>query len=269
MTGRALERPSFDDRNVAVCNGRSSVRSSHLERDMRWRVLLLLLLGCGRKLTYLDDVDTTRLKTSFRCAPSLTGDRADACRILDDFASAGPFTSAPMKGMETWFGRKVCTDAIDAPDRIDFGQIHLKPGVGQALWPDDVKTEPSRDLPYGAQFIGTGVGQIKPTSLRLEYQKTLAAAEKGTTPDFSNLEKFDRDRMIDFWNSVKKPPGTTLYVRLVQSKGASVLGDPYTSDAKERPSANYFLRGKGDRMLVIYPSTSAPCVAELWKIYTE
>jgi hypothetical protein len=237
----------------------------------RWLTLACALFasGCGRKLTYADDVDTAALDTAYKCSGSPSGDRAHACRIIADFASAGPFDVPPQKPLETWFGRKVCADKVDLPDQLDFGQIHLAPGVGKADWPDDVKTEPARDLTYGAQFIGTSVGSIAPASQRAEYQKAIAAAEKGNTPNFDNLADFDKDRMNRFWESVKRPPVKSDFQRLVKSNGKSVLGVPYTSDAKQKPSAAYFLRGKDDRMLVVYPSPQAPCVAELWKIHTE
>lgn len=236
-------------------------------------VLLLpvgvLLAGCGRKLTYADDLDVAALKSTFACASSPSGDRAQACRILDDFASAGPFTDAPAKSLETWFGRKVCTDTLDAPDAMVFGQVHLSPGKGAPSWPADVKTDPSRDLPFGAQFIGTSISRISPPSLKPEYEKTIQAAEKGTQPSFANLDDFDRRTLERFWHDVQRPPGTTGFQALVRSRGTSVLGAPYTSEATTKPSASYFLRGKGDRMLVVYPSPSSPCVAELWKIHSE
>jgi len=230
-------------------------------------LLALFEVACGRHLTYADDVDVKALEATFKCGGSMSGDRAHACRILADFASAGPFESAPTKSLETWFGRKVCADAIDAPNRMDFGQVHLKPGIGTATWPDDVKTDPSKDLPFGAQFIATSVGTLTPPTLKAEYEKTVVAAEKGTTPSFDDLDPHDRDLLKLFWESVQRPPGTTLWVRLVRSNGSSLLGGAFSSDVTTKPSANYFVRGKANRMLVVYPHM--PCVAELWKIHTE
>ena len=97
----------------------------------RWAcVALLALAACESRKLRDDDLDVAAAKATFKCGPSLTGDRAQACRMLDDFASAGPFTDAPAKSLETWFGRKVCADVIDSPDAMVFGQVHLKPGVG-------------------------------------------------------------------------------------------------------------------------------------------
>ena len=75
--------------------------------------------------------------------------------------------------------------------------------------------------------------------------------------------------MESFWNSVQRPPGTTLWIALVKSKGASIIGGAYSTDVKLGWSGNYFVRQKDKRMLVVYPSETTPCVAELWKIHTE
>lgn len=236
----------------------------------RWLVVAVAALAaCNQRKVRSEDIDVAAVKAMFKCAPSLSGDRAQACRMLDDFASAGPFTDAPTKSLETWFGRKVCTDMIDAPDAMVFGQVHLKPGVGTPSWPSDVKYDPSRNVAFGAQFIGTSVGRITPPSQKAEYEKAVDAAEKGTTPSFANLDDFDRNRMEGFWNSVQRPPGTTLWSALLKSDGASIVGSPFTSESKLPFSGTYFVRQKDKRMLVVYPAETTPCVAELWKIHTE
>jgi hypothetical protein len=239
------------------------------------------LPACGRKLTYADDVDTNALKASFKCGGSTTGDRARACRIIDDFASAGSFESAPAKGHEAWVGQLLCTDGLDLPDSMNFAGVYLMPGPGEKTWPDDVKTDPARDLPYGAHFGNQYVSKITPESQKSEYAKTIEAAEKGSSPDFTNLEAFDRERMDRFWAGLKKPSdmANRKYHRLVRSNRTSVLGNPFTSETKMRPSATYFVRAKPPRMIVVYPGSKEPgsapkpnvpdCVAELWKISGE
>jgi hypothetical protein len=241
--------------------------------------ILTLSSACSRKLSYADDVDTNALKAAFQCSGPTSGERARACRIIDDFASAGPFESAPAKGHEAWAGQMVCADAVDVPDGIAFAGVYLKPGVGEKLWPDDVKTDPSRDLPFGGHFGNSYVSKITPVSLKSEYLKANEAAEKGTSPDFSKLSDFERATMDRFWENLKKPPdmANRKYQRLVRSNGKSVLGNPFTSDTKMRPSATYFVRSKPPRMLVVYPASKEPgaaakstdCVAELSKIFVE
>ena len=236
----------------------------------RWSLIALTaLVACNTRKLRDDDLDVAAVQATFKCNASPAGDRAQACRMLGDFATAGPFTDAPTKSLETWFGRKVCMDMMDDPSAMVFGQIHLKPGVGVPSWPSDVKFDPARNVAFGAQFIGTSVGAITPPSQRAEYEKAVAAAEKGTTPSFANLDDFDRNRMENFWNSVQRPPGTTLWQGLVKTNGASIAGAPSTTDSKLAWSATYFVRQKDKRMLVVYPSATAPCVAELWKIHTE
>jgi len=243
--------------------------------------IAVVLPSCGRKLVYADDIDTKALEASFKCADSPTGDRARACRIIADFAAAGSFESAPAKGHEAWAGRMYCADSIDVPDSMAFAGVYLKPGLGEKQWPDDVKVDPTRDLPYGAHFGNQYVSKITPPSQKAEYEKAVEAAEKGAAPDFSNLTAFDRERMDRFWADLKKPSdmASRKYYRLVRSNGKSILGSPFTSDAKMKPSATHFVRADGARMLVVYPGSKEPgsppkpnvtdCVAELWKIFVE
>jgi len=237
---------------------------------MNARVVLLVwaIAACdSRRLSYADNVDLDAMRASFGCASSPAGDRAQACRMIEDFASASAFTDAPKKSLETWFGRKVCLDALDRKDIILFGQVHLKPGVGTATWPDDVSTDSSRDVAYAAEFVNASVGAIAPTSLYAEYDKAIDAASKGATPDFSNLGPFEASRMTSFWESVKRPPSASkTWARLVRSDGKSVLGGP---SASKDGVATYFIRAQGNRMLLVYASKAIPCVAELWKIHAE
>lgn len=237
-------------------------------------VLTLAGSACSkRELRYDDDLDLAGLRTSFACASKPSGDRAHACRILDDFSAAGAFQAWPSKGLETWFGRKVCTDSVDIPDRMDFGRVHLKPGLGKALFPDDIKTDPSRDVPVGAEFIAATASNFKADERR-GYLEAIEAAKDGVTPKFESLAAFERSSLVRFWETTKTPPGTPKYYRLVRSKGASVLGGALsTGEASKNPSATYFMRGRDNRMLVIYPSLGmkppVSCVAELWKMYSE
>jgi hypothetical protein len=231
-------------------------------------------IGCDkREVRYDDDLDLGAIKAAFKCGPALTGDRAHACRMLDEFASAAPFAAWPAKGLESWFGRKVCTDAIDAPDRMDFGQVHLKPGLGKAIFPSDAKVDATRDVPHGAPVSGTSASKVS-ADTRRGYLERIAAAEKGAPPSFTGIPDFERTSLELMWKNAKVPGGTSDHFRLVRSKGTSVLGGPLTtgSDSVKTPSATYFVRGKDKRMLVVYPSWTSPavpCVAELWKIHVE
>lgn len=242
--------------------------------SLRAAVLVTLLTPCcgGRALRYDDDLDLDALKTSFKCEGGPhAGDRGHACRILDDFKDGDTFDEWPKKGLESWFGRKVCTDSIDASDHVDFGRVHLNVGVGKASFPDDVKVDPSRDVPYGAQFIAESASGKSPELIRGD-REAVDAAMAGTTPHFAGFSDMDRASLEAFWEEQKTPPGTPDFFRLVRSRSKSILGGPLTDDAgKKLPSATYYLRVKGKRMLVVYPAwgtTTVPCVAELNKIYT-
>lgn len=235
-------------------------------------VALAQLAGCTKRRLRDEDVDLGAARAAFACDAKPTGDRADACRILDDFASAGAFQAWPTKGLETWFGRKVCSDAIDKPDFIDFGRVHLKPGEGLRSLPSDVQFDAARVVPTGAQFIASSAGQFPP-ALRPGYVGAIESAKAGTTPTFEGFSDFDRKNFVDFWETSKKPPGTPDFYWLVRTKGPSVVGAPYTTDTDPKsPSAAYFVRGKDRRMLVVYPwadlkKPGPTCVAELWRIY--
>jgi hypothetical protein len=236
-------------------------------------LLLVALTGCDqRALRYDDDVDVAGLEAKFGCGDtSISGDRAHACRMLRDFASAQTFSAWPGKGLETWYGRKICIDSIDAKDRMDLTQVHLHPGVGKPVFPQDVKTDPARDVPHGAQFIATSIGSSTPEMLR-GYQRTIEAAEQGGEPKLDDLTPFDRDYVRSSWERSKRPPGTKDFYRLVTSKGTSILGGPLTTDAKDTPAATYYVRGKDKRMLVFYASWGdkpTPCIGEAWRIHIE
>lgn len=228
---------------------------------------IVFLPSCARRVRYEDDLDVGGLQKTFQCGPDVKGDRAHACRILADYASAGRFEAAPTKKLESWFGRKVCLDTIDSSTRFDFGQVHLQPGLGVALFPKDVKVDPSRDVPYGAQFIATYT-TTKVPGMRPGHEAMFAAAAKGAVPTFEGSP--DPASHQRLWESVKRPPGTAEFYRLVQSTGPSILGgQSITGETAVRPSATYFVRGKDARMLVVYPGAGTPCVAELWRVHTE
>ena len=229
-------------------------------------------VGCGGKsLRYDDALDIDALKETFRCGGGPhSGDRGHACRILEEWKDADTFDEWPKKGLETWFGRKVCSDSMDSNERIDFGRVHLIPGVGKPAFADGVKVDPSRDVPYGAQFIVAPLTAKSPELMR-GYREAVDAAMSSTTPHFAGFSDLDRASLEGFWDEQKKPPGTTDFYRLVRSKGKSILGDPLTDDVGSKlPAATYYLRVKQKRMLVIYPAWGTapfPCVAELDKTY--
>jgi hypothetical protein len=233
-----------------------------------------LCVGCDKRvLRYDDDLDLPAIGASFKCGDKPTsGDRAQACRILTDFESASPFLEWPSKGVDTWFGRKVCSDSIDNAERVDFGLVYLKPGLGKTTFPDDVKVDTARDLPTGAQFIASSAGKMSP-EMRRGYITAIDAAEKGVTPVFAGVSDLDRGSLESFWERTKKGNGTADFFRLVQSKGPSVLGGALTKEGTAKtPSATYFIRAVGLRMIVVYPSWAeypTPCVAELWKIHSS
>lgn len=233
--------------------------------------------GCeGRKLRY-DDLDLAPARAAFQCAPGLAGDRGHACRMLDEYAAAERFATWPAKGLETWYGRKVCSDAIDSPDRIDVAQVHLSPGPGKAIFPADVKTDPSKDVPYGAQFIATSASSKLPGVIQ-GYRLLVQAAESGTEPQLAALSPEDRELVVRSWESSKRPPGTVDFWRLDGTDGKSIRGAAFSNDVEKGPSASYFLRGasgknggkNGGKMLLVWTSNDPKvpwCVGEAWRIF--
>ena len=235
--------------------------------------LASVVVGCSkRELRYDDDVDVAGLQAAFECAKSPTkGERADACRIIGEFANGVPFEAFPAKGLETWRGRKVCTDSIDATDRIEVPAVYLHPGIGKQLFPDDVQTDPARDIAHGAMFI-PGIASFKNPATRVGYEDMIAAAREGRAPVFTSAPPEDREFLQLAWEGAQKPPSSDpnpTYYRLVRSKGKSILGNPRTTADGHGASAQHFVRANGARMLVAQPGgQGAPaCVAELWKTY--
>jgi hypothetical protein len=224
-----------------------------------------------RELRYDDDVDIAGLQAAFDCGKSPTGDRAEACRIISDFASGAPFEAFPAKGLETWRGRKVCTDSLDATDRFELPAVYLHPGIGKPLYPDDVKTDPARDVAHGAIFI-PGIASFKNPAMKIGYLEFIDAAREGRAPTFAAAPPEERSFLQLGWDGGQKPPnaGSDFY-RLVRSKGKSILEAPMTNDDGKGASAQYFMRANGPRMVVVQPGGrgAPPCVMELWKTYVE
>jgi hypothetical protein len=229
--------------------------------------------GCSKRaLRYDDDVDLAGMRAAFDCGKGPTaGDRAEACRIVGDFANGVPFEAFPAKGLETWRGRKVCSDAIDKPDAMDLGMVYLHPGIGKAIFPDDVKTEPARDVAHGGLFI-PGSASFKNPVMRLGYEEMIAAAREGRAPAFTMVPPEERSFLQLVWdNGQKTPNATSEYYRLVRSKGKSILHNPMTTEDGHGASAMHFVRANGPRMIVVQPGGhgAPPCVSELWKTYVE
>lgn len=233
-------------------------------------LLALSLLACGseRKFRY-EDYDMADARAAFQCAPGLAGDRKEACRMLDEFAAADAFAAWPAKGVETWLGRKVCSDRIDEANALDMAQVHLSPGIGQGSGGTGVKTDASRDVPYGAEFIATSASASSPDAMK-GYRLVIDAAAAGTEPKLDTIPEVDRTPVQLFWNTAKKPTGISSW-RLVKTDGKSVSGNTHTTDIPKGPSASYFMRGKANKMLIVYASNDPKvptCVGEAWRIAT-
>jgi hypothetical protein len=131
------------------------------------------------------------MRAAFACQSSPTGDRGHACRILDDFATAETFSLWPQKGLESWFGRKVCGHTAESPILILFGRVHLRPGEGKPTLDAGAKADPTRTIAFGAQVIESSA-KLGSESLRAGYLAMIEAAAAETAPRWV-LGKIEQD----------------------------------------------------------------------------
>lgn len=243
---------------------------------MRGNLLLLSLVcvvACSKAaLKYADDVDVPELEAQFECGKApLSGDRVEACRVLEDFAAAGSVTQWPSGGVESWYGRMYCKLSLDDKTKLENASIHLAPGRGTFIGSPDVRIDESKVVPNGAVVMHGG-SYVLDANRHEASVRLFAAASSGKPPDFTGVPDFDRIATQSWWDEViRKPPKDNKFYLLVKSNGASILATPYVDE--KFPSAYQYLRGSGQRILLAIPAREPgqktprdPCVGELFRV---
>jgi hypothetical protein len=229
------------------------------------------LTACRPAIRYDDDVDIVAAKRDFQCTPAPGAPaKADACRILDDFANAQTFAAWPASGVEVWYGRAHCSAEPEDVANVNWAAVAFQPGAEPVSTPgSNAKTDPSRAIPSGVFTMISRTSNMVIPDGRVAQQRLLDAAMHGTHPDFSDLPSM-KASYDDIWSRLHHPPPGS-YVSLSKSTGVSVLESALDTNA-EGSAALRYLRAKDNRLLIVQParpvkSTPPPetCVAELWK----
>ncbi len=210
-------------------------------RPLAIALLFPALAACGGSPPVEpDDIDLSTVRAGFHCGQGPSADAADACRVLDAFASGGPLTAWPAPGeVQIWLGVDHCVQATATSDYATYQLVYLRAGAAS---PPLGAIAPARVLAYAGAF---GSDQIRFAQMP-DAAAALRALATGQPADRS-VAGLELD-------------AEGAYRTLVRTRSGRTIGDG--------PADNgvWFLRSDGTHLLLVGPTIQGGCASELYRV---
>jgi hypothetical protein len=203
------------------------------------------------------DIDRARARLCDNLPPP-PSQRVEACRLLGDFAAAGP-VACPASGTEVWFGQTVVGSATsDRPESESFLVVHVSAGPLDAaalapfdLRPADVLPCSARDLPFSRYLrpVSSVLGLEREAREAQDAHALVAAFVAGRVPEA---------RLVAWARALTSDPAG---FKVMRGPAALVL----TAGASRalRPHLSGFARQTRDGRMLICAETGC---SELWRL---